>query len=104
LYKSNMARTDTALFENEQVTFDSFLENDDDYILANSESTSLASALSVLALLASASVASASATSASLASALLEVYLLESSMLPTDASFDNELDISTDLSNSLELI
>ncbi|CAG8810392.1 4979_t:CDS:2, partial [Dentiscutata erythropus] len=27
LYKSNMARTDAALFENEQVTFDLFLEN-----------------------------------------------------------------------------
>ncbi|CAG8803626.1 2541_t:CDS:2, partial [Dentiscutata erythropus] len=83
-----MARTNAALFENEPVTFDSFLENDDDYILADYESTSLASVSLVLALLALALVTSASSASA-LSKAHIRILLLESSMLPTDASFDN---------------
>ncbi|KAF0528309.1 hypothetical protein F8M41_013211 [Gigaspora margarita] len=72
LYKSNMARTDTTLFENELVTFNSFLKNNDDYILVDSELASLASASSVLA--PSASALSASASSASISS---EDHLLD---------------------------
>ncbi|KAF0555752.1 hypothetical protein F8M41_016749 [Gigaspora margarita] len=77
----------------------------DDYILADSEFALAlsASTSSTLASLASSLSALASSASA-LSSASLSLETHESSMLSMDTLFDNESDVSNDLSNPLELV
>ncbi|KAF0472741.1 hypothetical protein F8M41_024978 [Gigaspora margarita] len=79
----------------------------DDFILADSESASasLVSASSTLALSLSALAFLASAL-LTLALVLLssETHLQKSSILSIDSLFDDELDVSNDSSNPLELV